>query len=76
MAKQLPLAEKVYYPARDQTHYIGSPRHMTLCGCVKDDIDQTLPTDAIVDCPTCIALIQYVQTHKFDEPGQSRYGKN
>ncbi|MBV4524355.1 hypothetical protein KVG88_30235 [Pseudomonas sp. SWRI74] len=76
MAKQLPIAEKVYHPARDQTHYVGRIGYITLCGCQQGDIDQALPTDAMVDCPACIALIQYVQTHKFDEPGQSRYGKN
>lgn len=76
MVKQLPLAEKTYHPERDQTHYVGRKGYMTLCGFKLGDIEQGLPTDALVDCPACVDLVQYVQTHKFDEPGQTRHGKD
>jgi len=74
MAK--PLADKTYHPALDQTHYAGRKGNVTLCGLKLRDIEQGLPTDALVDCPECVDLVQYVQTHKFDEPGQTRHGKD
>lgn len=76
MTKHKPLAEKVYDPGRDQTHYVGRGLLATLCGLKQPDLDQALPTDALVDCQSCVAFVQYVKTHKFDEPGQTRHGKD
>jgi hypothetical protein len=80
MAKRLPLAEKVYDPEHDETHYVANSfsGNVTLCGQT-DWLAQKepgLPTDAPVDCKACKSIVDYVQGHQFDEPGNTRYGKN
>lgn len=70
MAKRLPLAERVYDPHRDVTHYAGNPSSgfTTLCRFTDwtDPKQKGLPTDALVDCSGCIDIVRYVLRHKLD----------
>lgn len=78
MAKRLPLAEKLYNPIEDETHYVGSALTFkpTLCGEAPLDIQhEWLPTDAPVDCRVCLDIVAYVQRHAFDEP-EAKHGKD
>ena len=79
MARPLPLAEKVYDPDNDLTHYVADALsgNVTLCGQT-DWIGGApgKPTDAPVDCRACISIVRYVQGSTFDALEPLRNGKN
>ncbi len=79
MARRLPLAEKVYDQELAVTHYAGIPAggKSTLCGTVEERglKAKGMPTDAVVDCPGCIAAVRYYQGHQFDPLPEVGHGK-
>jgi hypothetical protein len=69
MSKRKIAPERVYDPEEGGTHYVadGHSGNATLCGQTDWLCQKELgrPTDGLVDCTSCLAIVAFVESHNF-----------